>query len=274
MTTGMLTMKKGSINIGGNFIVDEQGNLTARRGTFAGTLLAAKGTFGGTVQAEDFLDKYGNSMLDMAKEKFTAGYLDLYGLTITNKSTGTVTFSVGPTGLITINGQVTMEAGSTINWAQVSNQNITSNPAYSLANNAYNLADEAYSEAEVAYDRANRAYKLANSIEFPYYIKNTYIDSTTIRAPIIEGGEFYGSEFNVISDGRYGSFNLHGEYSGRRYHFLTIEYYESDVPYINIYSPDGGYIRIGERGSVIYFNGTVDFSSAKVYGLPTGGKET
>lgn len=76
---GALTMKKGSINIGnGNFTVDEQGNLYARRGTFAGTLAGAKGTFGGTVQAEDFLDKYGNSMMDLAKEKFTAGYLDLY----------------------------------------------------------------------------------------------------------------------------------------------------------------------------------------------------
>ncbi len=52
---GTLTMKKGSINIGnGNFTVDEQGNLYARRGTFAGTLAGAKGTFGGTVQAEDF----------------------------------------------------------------------------------------------------------------------------------------------------------------------------------------------------------------------------
>lgn len=55
---GTLTMKKGSINIGnGNFTVDEQGNLYARRGTFAGTLAGAKGTFGGTVQAEDFLDQ-------------------------------------------------------------------------------------------------------------------------------------------------------------------------------------------------------------------------
>ncbi len=56
------------------------------------------------------MDKYGNSMMDLAKEKFTAGYLDLYGLTVTNKSTGAVTFAVGPTGLITINGQVTMGA--------------------------------------------------------------------------------------------------------------------------------------------------------------------
>lgn len=269
---GTLTMKKGSINIGnGNFTVDEQGNLYARRGTFAGTLAGAKGTFGGTVQAEDFLDKYGNSMMDLAKEKFTAGYLDLYGLTVTNKSTGAVTFAVGPTGLITINGQVTMGAGSTINWAQVNNQNIQSNPAYSLANNAYNLADDAYYEAELAYDRANRAYKLADSIEMPGYIKSTYIDQTTIRSPVIEGGEFYGEEFNIIAGSDFGSFNLYGPFGNSRYHMLAIEYFESDAPLINIYSPCGGHITIGQRrNGIVYFEGIVDFSAADVQGLDLG----
>lgn len=268
MASGKLTMKKGSINIGDNFIVDEQGNLTARRGTFAGTLLAAKGSFGGVVQAEDFLDPYGNSML--TGDKFKAEYLDLYGLTVTNKSTGEVTFAVSSTGRITINGQVTMGAGSVINWASVSNTNLAYNPAYTLANDAYNLADDAYWEAETAYDRANDAYKLANSIELPRYIKSTYIDSTTIRAPVIEGGEFYGSEFNVIAGGDYGSFNLYGPYGNSRYHMFTIEYYESDAPYINIYSPCGGYITIGDRYGVVYFNGAVDFSGADVRGLDLG----
>lgn len=266
--SGKLTMKKGSINIGGNFIVDEQGNLTARRGTFAGTLVSAKGTFGGTVQAEDFLDKYGNSMMDLAKEKFTAGYLDLYGLTVTNKNTGVVTFAVGPTGLITINGQVTMGAGSTINWANISNTNLSSNPAYRKAVDAYNMADEAYAEAEAAYDRANRAYKLADSIELPRYIRSTYIDSTTIKAPVIEGGEFYGSEFNVIAGGDYGSFNLYGPYGSSRFHMFTIDYYEGDAPYIDIYSPCGGYITIGRRrNGIVYFDGIVDFSGAEIRGL-------
>lgn len=269
---GTLTMKKGSINIGnGNFTVDEQGNLYARRGTFAGTLAGAKGTFGGTVQAEDFLDKYGNSMMDLAKEKFTAGYLDLYGLTVTNKNTGAVTFAVGPTGLITINGQVTMGAGSTINWAQVSNQNIQSNPAYSMANQAYNLADEAYDYADTAYSRAERAYKLANSIEMPGYIKSTYIDQTTIRSPVIEGGEFYGEEFNIIAGGDFGSFNLYGPFGSSRYHMLAIEYFEGNAPLINIYSPCGGYITIGQsRNGIVYFKGVVDFSAADVQGLDLG----
>lgn len=263
-------MKKGSINIGGNFIVDEQGNLTARRGTFAGTLAGAKGTFGGTVQAEDFLDKYGNSMLDMAKEKFTAGYLDLYGLTVTNKNTGAITFAVGPTGHISINGQITMGAGSTINWANISNSNLTSNPAYQKAVDAYNMADEAYTEAEAAYSRANKAYKLANSIEIPAYIKSTYIDSTRIQSPVIEGGEFYGSEFNIIAGGDYGSLNLYGPYGSSRFHMFTIDYYEGDAPYIDIYSPCGGYITIGQsRHGIVFFDGIVDFSNAEVRGLST-----
>lgn len=273
LDNGILTMKKGSINIGdGNFTVDEQGNMVARRGTFYGTLVAAKGSFGGIVQAEDFLDASGNSMLDLAKEKFTSGYLDLYGLTITNKNTGAVTFAVSSTGLITINGQVTMGAGSTINWAQVTNQNIASNPAYSLANNAYNLADEAYDYADTAYSRADRAYKLANSIEMPSYIKSTYIDSTTIKAPVIEGGEFYGGEFNVIAGSSDGSFNLYGPYGSSRYHMFTIEYYEGDAPYIDIYSPCGGYITIGNRrNGIVYFEGIVDFTYATVQGLDLGG---
>ncbi len=58
-----LTMKKGSIDIGdGNFTVDE-GNLTARRGTFAGTLAAAKGTFSGTLVGVDGNFKGGGSGL-------------------------------------------------------------------------------------------------------------------------------------------------------------------------------------------------------------------
>lgn len=282
--TGKLTMKKGSINIGnGNFTVDEDGNLFARRGTFAGTLSGAKGTFGGqlvaasgdfkgVVQASDFLDRYGRSM--MSGDKFASDYLDLYGLTIRNKNTGAITFAVSSTGVITINGNVTMGAGSSINWAQVTNQNLAYNPAYSLAdsarttaNQAYSLADDAYYEAQAAYNRANQAYKMANSIEMPWYIKSTYIDATTIKSPVIEGGEFYGGEFNVIAGSSYGSFNLYGPYGNSRYHMLTISYYESDTPYIDIYSPCGGYITIGRRSGVVYFSGHVDFSGATVTGL-------
>lgn len=282
LDAGTLTMKKGSIDIGnGNFTVDEQGNLYARRGTFAGTLSGANGTFGGqlvaatgdfkgVVQAEDFLDRYGNSMMNGTK--FASDYLDLYGITITNRSTGEISFAVSSTGRVTINGEVTMGAGSTINWANVGNTNLSYNPAYSMANDAYNLADDAMWEAETAYDRADRAYKLADSIEMPSYIRSTYIGPTEIRSPVIQGGQFYGEEFNIIAGSDYGSFNLYGPYGERRFHMLAIEYYEGDAPYIDIYSPCGGYITIGRRntGGVVYFEGYVDFSGATVQGLDLG----
>ena len=281
--TGKLTMKRGSINIGnGNFTVDEEGNLYARRGTFAGTLSGAKGTFGGqlvaasgdfkgVVQASDFLDRYGRSM--MSGDKFASDYLDLYGLTIRNKNTGATTFAVSSTGVITINGNITMGAGSTINWAAVSNQNLNYNPAYSLADTANTRANRALSDAADAYDladaayyRANQAYKMADSIELPSYIRSTYIDSTTIRAPVIEGGEFYGGEFNVIAGGNAGSFNLYGPYGSSRYHMFCIEYYDAGVwgPYVYISSPCGGTICFNGR---VEFTGSVDFSSARVDGI-------
>lgn len=281
--TGKLTMKRGSINIGnGNFTVDEEGNLYARRGTFAGTLSGAKGTFGGqlvaasgdfkgVVQASDFLDRYGNSM--MTGSKFSSDYLDLYGLTIRNKNTGATTFAVSPTGVITINGNITMGAGSSINWAQVTNQNLDYNPAYSLAstanvkaNNANSLAADAYDAADAAYARANQAYRLANSIEMPSYIRSTYIDSTTIRSPVIEGGEFYGGEFNVIAGGNSGSFNLYGPYGSSRYHMFSISYYDAGVwgPYVYVSSPCGGTICFDGN---VEFTGNVEFASARVHGL-------
>ena len=281
--TGKLTMKRGSINIGnGNFTVDEEGNLYARRGTFAGTLSGAKGTFGGqlvaasgdfkgVVQASDFLDRYGRSM--MSGDKFASDYLDLYGLTIRNKNTGAITFAVSSTGVITINGNITMGTGSTINWAAVSNQNLNYNPAYSLADTANTRANRALSDAADAYDladaayyRANQAYKMADSIELPSYIRSTYIDSTTIRAPVIEGGEFYGGEFNVIAGGNAGSFNLYGPYGSSRYHMFCIEYYDAGVwgPYVYISSPCGGTICFNGR---VEFTGSVDFSSARVDGI-------
>lgn len=208
--TGKLTMKKGSIDIGnGNFTVDEEGNLTARRGTFAGTLSGATGTFGGklvaasgdfkgVVQAEDFLDRYGNSMMN--GDSFASKYLSLYGLTITDGST--VTFSVSASGAISINGQITMAAGSTINWAQVTNQNITSNPAYSLANSAYSLADDAYDYADDAYDEASAAWSRANKAYQERCTDQNVFD-------VLTGG---GTKFGIFSDSTTGRLYINANY--------------------------------------------------------------
>lgn len=214
-TTGKLTMKKGSINIGnGNFTVDENGNLYAARGTFAGTLSGAKGTFGGQltaatgnfkgiVQAEDFQDKYGRSMMDLSKQKFTADYLDLYGITITNKYTGAVTFKVdGSSGEVTINGKVTMGAGSSIDWYTVTEKNIQWSEAYSMASTANTNANQAKSDAAYAYDEATAAWSRANDA---YYERCT--DQNVFN--VLTSG---GTKFGIFSDSTYGRLYINANY--------------------------------------------------------------
>lgn len=214
-TTGKLTMKKGSINIGnGNFTVDENGNLYAARGTFAGTLSGAKGTFGGQltaatgnfkgiVQAEDFQDKYGRSMMDLSKQKFTADYLDLYGITITNKYTGAVTFKVdGSSGEVTINGKVTMGAGSSIDWYTVTEKNIQWSEAYSMASTANTNANQAKSDAAYAHDEATAAWSRANDA---YYKRCT--DQNVFN--VLTSG---GTKFGIFSDSTYGRLYINANY--------------------------------------------------------------
>ena len=84
---------------------------------------------------------------------------------------------------------------------------------------------------------------------------------------MIEGGEFYGGEFNVIAGGGRGSFNLYGTYGSSRYHMLTIIYGDYGTPYVEIYSPAQASISIGGAGNRISFGGNVDFSGANVTGL-------
>lgn len=216
LDTGELTMKAGSINIGNNFIVDKEGNLTARRGTFAGELVAAKGTFAGKVQAEDFLDKDGHSMMDGMK--FSSEYLDLYGLTVRRKSDDSISFQVSEDGNVSINGNVKMGSGSSIDWAQVGNYNLDHNPAYSLASNANSAAAGAASDAAAA---SNLAAKIANG----EYINGTFINGTQVLSPtlagnIVVGGTFLGQTFKVLAD-QEGSFVLSTTSYGP---ILTIKY--------------------------------------------------
>ncbi len=277
LANGKLTMKKGSIYLGAydssakhfKFEVDENGNLYAGSGTFAGNLVGAKGTFKGVVQAEDFLDSSGQSMIENMKLK--SKYLSLYGLTVTNSSTGATTFSVSATGIVTIagtvSGKITMGSGSSINWNNVTESNASSSSAYKRANQAISDASDAQDTADTAYSKAVQAYNKAMSITLPSYIKSTYIDQTTIQSPTIKGGEFYGNIFNVISEGNSGSFNLYGTYGSTRYHLFSISYYAGDAPYINITSPDGGYLQIGSSNNLTRFYGNVNFTSATVSGL-------
>lgn len=246
LDNGTLVMKKGSIQLGAysqeskhyKFEVDNDGNLYAGSGTFGGNLAGAKGTFGGelvaasgnfkgTVQAEDFLDRSGNSML--TNYKFKSDFLSLYGITIKNAATGETSFAVSS------NGQITMGSGTTINWAGVTNTNLSSNPAYSLANSAYDYAD-------AAYDYADDAYSLARSNKVPSYIKSTYIDATTIMSPTLIGAEIYWGEGGV-----YGSLTRTWGHDGQQATDVVELYSNSGII---IYATDG--LRL--EGSGLWIN--------------------
>lgn len=71
------------------------GDLSAAKGSFSGDITGASGTFSGVVQASDFLDSSGNSM--MQNGKFDSNYLDLGGIII-DGDTGEITF---PSGSVT-----------------------------------------------------------------------------------------------------------------------------------------------------------------------------
>lgn len=210
-----------SVDTSGNILANSinvtngifSGKLDAATGSFSGSLDAASGKFKGTVQASDFLDSNGNSMLTGGK--FKSDYLDLYGITIRNKSTGATTFQVSDKGAITINGKITMGLGSSINWENVTNTNLSSNPAYSLANTANNNAITAYNEAtyaaqdaadalQAAYDNAITDRKVFNVLTNNGSLFGIFNDSTTnrlyINANYIRSGTIDADYITLGSD--------------------------------------------------------------------------
>ena len=282
----------GSININDRFKVDSTGHLTA-----------SSGTFSGTVSGATYLDSGGNNMMDAGR--FKADYLSLKGLTVTDSS-GNTSFSVGTNGNIVINGTVSgninMGSGSTINWGNVSNENLDQNPAYTLANtantaagnastaaqNANTAAQNASAAAQAAANAAGAANTnaiaasdLARAIANGTYSNGTFINGTTIYSPTI-----YSNAFNVIpvsTDNCSGSFNLYSYFGGRLQHFLQIRYLDTGAyPLVDFYSPGQAYAKWaftntemygtfnfgGTTGSaVVKFRGSVDFSGATVTGL-------
>lgn len=150
--------------------------------------------------------------------KFSSEYLDLYGLTVRRRDNNQVSFQITENGEVSINGNVTMGAGSSINWAQVGNYNLDYNPAYTLASAANGAARAAASAADSAKDLAA---KIANG----EYIGGTFINGNTVASPtlagnIVVGGTFIGQTFQVLAD-RSGSFVLSTDSYGP---VLTINY--------------------------------------------------
>ena len=111
------------------FWVDTDGNVHIR-----GTLHGVNGNFTGVVQASDFLDPDGRSMLTAAR-RFDADFLDLRGITVLD-NLGRNSFSVSRTGFVTIgngsnaitynnnNGQLSISGNIVMNGGSISWSNV------------------------------------------------------------------------------------------------------------------------------------------------------
>lgn len=108
----------------------------------------------------------------------------------------------------------------------------------------------------------------------PTYITQTVIAKGKVQAPYIMGTEF--SIHPESENDESGSFNIYGMFNGSENHMFKIEYFDSGTsPSVTIDSPCGAYMYYGHQpvaatgdlGSLIYFQGTVDFTNATVRGL-------
>lgn len=193
-STAFRVDSQGNLKIGGtdtnpNFSVDAKGNLIAKSANIKGRIDASSLYING----KNILTNLNNGLATDGSQ-IMSDYLDLYGITIYNASTGGISFAVSSTGVVTINGNVTMGAGSSINWATVQEINPASSLAYVRANSAYNLADSANEYAGIAYDRADEAISDAEyALEVAW--DNALTDKNVFD--VLTGG---GSRFGIFSD--------------------------------------------------------------------------
>lgn len=199
--TGFRVDDKGNLSIGGtannpNFYVSADGNMNAKNGTFKGNIDASSMKINGK---NVLTNTTGTDNIATNDSKISPDYLELRGITIRNRD-GDTSFKVSDTGEVTVNGSITMGAGTVINWAEVTELNASASSAYQRANTAYNramdaidAADDAYSKAVGASADASEAYDIVSGWQ---YNGTTYIDgrmlmTDTVMASNLIGGSIY-----------------------------------------------------------------------------------
>lgn len=199
--------KQGNLSIGGtatnpNFYVDANGNMRARNADITGRVDASSLYVAG----RNILTNTNTGGYATSTSQISPDFLDLYGITIRNKSTNAVSFQVTTNGQVNINGNITMGAGSSINWATVTEVNPTYSEAYGYAQSAYNRADSAYSRANSAYNLADAAYDEA---DYAYELawQNRLTDVNVFN--VLTSG---GTRFGIFSDSTSGRLYINANY--------------------------------------------------------------
>ena len=113
---------------------------------------------------------------------------------------GTVKISGGD---INLTGSITFSDFNSETQTRITTVENTASTASTNASTALTNASNAWNRAGTALNKANEAYGVATSITIPDYIKGTYIDSTTIKSPNIEGNNIkvYGTFQTIGNDG-------------------------------------------------------------------------
>lgn len=94
----------------------------------------------GSIDASEFKIKGKSALTSETIPKLSGSSINAKGILV--KDTGNqTTFSVDQNGNVIINGKVTMGSGSSINWAQVNETNLSSSLAYNKASNAETTAN-------------------------------------------------------------------------------------------------------------------------------------
>ncbi len=145
------------------------GELSAATGTFSGDISAASGTFTGGIKASAYYDSSGNLMMNSGYQ-FTADYLSLLGINV-----GDGNFVVTSSGDVSIKGNITMGAGSTINWASVTESNLSSSSTYSAVTEVKETVAEMKIDVGSAAGAAEEAAKIAVKIANDTIFKSPFI---------------------------------------------------------------------------------------------------
>lgn len=226
-----------------------RGKIYATDGVFNGTIYAKAGEFKGVVQASDFLDSSGNSM--MTNGKFKSSVLDLGNIQL-DGNTGDITMS----GNITMGGNINLSGGK-ITWgsnAPVKYQFSTSinGPWHDTMQTADKYRRDSL-DGGITWGAGyqfrgedGKPGQNGSDADVPGYIKSTYIDMTTVQSPYIKANIL---QIQAPNNNSTNGLLLSGYYQNRAYDWLKISYFEGDGPYLYFSSPGGAILNFQNKSS-------------------------
>ncbi len=245
-STGEIILDDDGMPINSNFYLD----INTGNPYFRGTVFANAGKFSGVVQASDFLDDEGNSMLDTSN-KFKSDYLNLKGLAIKDDS-DTTNFSVDSSGHIyakdlQLDGSINLTGD--ITWSASNSPVVVQYSVDGLLNwhSTYSSSDyfmRCSYDGGISWTSAMKVRGTDGtdgvSPTLPSYITSTGITSTSIWSPTIFATDFY--VYPSDEEDYAGSYNIIGRQLGSDFNMFKIRYqgYDSaNSPSVALYSPGG-----------------------------------